>query len=177
MFALKLVVSSSRAIHFPHHYTGTASSSMFEVEKFYILSVFAQAASWLNRYIVIPLMEKDNEVIFMRTSAIIVMALSIIAIVLYWSPVPIVLGDMILGGYPWIAPKEAKTAMLGIGLVITAVFTALSVVTYYISSKLENLEEEMPERFAEEELGESYARIEPEAIEYGEEYEEENEEW
>lgn len=115
----------------------------------------------------------------MRVTSIIVFVLSIVAIVLYWSPVPLVMGDIILGGYPWVAPDEAKPAMFALGTVFTIVFLALSAFSIYISRKLEELGEE---EYSLEEGGYYSAEIESEGYEtkkYVEEREEaeEYEEW
>lgn len=114
----------------------------------------------------------------MRAAPIVVSALSIAAIALYWSPVPIVVGDFILGGYPWVAPKEAKPAMLALGIVFTTVFLAATALSIYISSKLEGLgEEEYPlegeSYYSTEAVGRGYnTKDRVEEREEAEEYEE-----
>lgn len=77
----------------------------------------------------------------MKAKAFLVALLSLTAITLYWSPVPLQVGDYILGGYPWIAPEESRTAMMILGGVFTAIFLGLTVLIFYISSKLEELSE------------------------------------
>ncbi len=90
----------------------------------------------------------------MRPAAIIVLILSAISIILFWSPIPIVIGnDIILGGYPWVAPSEsAKQTMIIIGAILTIFFIAASIVVIYISREIEGLEaySEIKEEIEEE---------------------------
>lgn len=66
-------------------------------------------------------------------------AISIVAILLYWFPQPLVVGDYVIGGYPWLAPEGSKTAMIAIGVVISAVFLGLVAFMWYLSRRLEEL--------------------------------------
>lgn len=73
----------------------------------------------------------------MRAKALLVAALSLIAIALYWFPIPLQFGEYILGGYPWVAPEGSKQGMLILGGVLTSVFLGLTALMFYISSKVE----------------------------------------
>jgi len=92
----------------------------------------------------------------LRKSPMIVIILSLTAIALYWTPLPSI-GGLILGGYPWIAPDDAKPIFFGIGIVATVILLLLSGLTFYFSKKIEELDslaeriEETPE--FEEEYG------------------------
>lgn len=66
-----------------------------------------------------------------------VLILSLTAIVLYWFPVPLIVGDYVLGGYPWIAPEASKTSMIILGIILSAIFLALTGFMWYISKRLE----------------------------------------
>uniref|UniRef100_A0A7C4FAN6 Uncharacterized protein n=1 Tax=Thermofilum pendens TaxID=2269 RepID=A0A7C4FAN6_THEPE len=74
----------------------------------------------------------------MRLKALLVLALSVVAITLYWFPQPLVIGDYVLGGYPWYAPEPSRGAMIAIGVVFTAVFAVLTAFMFYISRGVEN---------------------------------------
>lgn len=73
----------------------------------------------------------------MKAKALLVAALSLLAIALYWSPVPLKVGDYIIGGYPWVAPESSRTAMMVLGGLFTAIFLGLTALMFYISSQLE----------------------------------------
>jgi len=75
----------------------------------------------------------------MRLKALLVLALSVVAITLYWFPQPLIVGDYVLGGYPWYAPEPSRGAMIAIGVVFTAVFLGLSAFMFYISREVEKL--------------------------------------
>jgi|UniRef100_A0A7C3WPM0 hypothetical protein len=85
----------------------------------------------------------------MRSKALLVFVLSMVAIALYWFPQPLVVGDYVLGGYPWYAPESSKAAMFAIGVVLTAVFLGLTTFMFYISREVERLPEN-PEPAREE---------------------------
>lgn len=100
----------------------------------------------------------------MRKSAKVVLLISVIALSLYWTPVPIVLdlgsSTVVLGGYPWINPGDAETTpdydpqayrsfMMLIGLAISAFFIAADLVIIYLSKRME---EEALGEAAEEEI-------------------------
>uniref|UniRef100_A0A7J3X7D3 Uncharacterized protein n=1 Tax=Thermofilum pendens TaxID=2269 RepID=A0A7J3X7D3_THEPE len=75
----------------------------------------------------------------MRLKALLVLSLSIVAIALYWFPQPLIVGDYVLGGYPWYAPESSRGAMIAIGAVLTAVFLVLTALMFYISKEMEKL--------------------------------------
>lgn len=75
----------------------------------------------------------------MRRSSLIAIIATIIAIILYWTPLPII-GGIIIGGYPWIAPDAAKPVFIGVGVVATVVLLVLSALTFYFSKRIEELE-------------------------------------
>ncbi|MCC6039911.1 MAG: hypothetical protein LM563_00780 [Thermofilum sp.] len=75
----------------------------------------------------------------MRLKALLVLALSVVAITLYWFPQPLVVGDYVLGGYPWYAPESSRGAMIAIGVIFTAVFLGLTALMFYISREVEKL--------------------------------------
>ncbi len=79
----------------------------------------------------------------MRSSAIVVLCLSAIAIALYWTPIVIDLGGsrLVLGGYPWLkgVGEEVRTRFFYIGLAITAFFAAASLIMVYIVRQSEQL--------------------------------------
>jgi len=61
-----------------------------------------------------------------RWQAAAVLAISALAIALYWSPVPITVGDYIIGGYPWLAPEESRPVMFALGILLALIFLGLS---------------------------------------------------
>lgn len=69
----------------------------------------------------------------MRATTILVIVLLAMALVLYWTPISIPLGDtrIIIGGYPWQAPTpQARSVFINIGIALTvlaAVLAALAV--------------------------------------------------
>ena len=71
----------------------------------------------------------------MNAKALLVALISLIAIALYWSPVPLRFGDYILGGYPWLAPEGSKTGMILLGIVLTAAFLSLTALMFYVASR------------------------------------------
>lgn len=73
----------------------------------------------------------------MNSRFTLVLVLSLVAIVLYWFPVPLIVGDYILGGYPWIAPEASKTSMIILGVILSSAFLGLTGFMWYISKKLE----------------------------------------
>ncbi len=81
----------------------------------------------------------------MRFSTIIVVALLLLALVLYWVPIRFDSGGetVILGGYPWIAPSEqARSTFLSLGVALTVMFAALIVFEVKMSKDLESSESE-----------------------------------
>ncbi|MEM0334999.1 MAG: hypothetical protein QXT33_01130 [Thermofilum sp.] len=73
----------------------------------------------------------------MKAKALLVAALSFAAIALYWSPIPLKLGDYILGGYPWVAPEGSRIAMMVLGGFLSAIFLGLTALMFYLSSQAE----------------------------------------
>lgn len=81
----------------------------------------------------------------MRFSTTVVMALLLLALVLYWVPIKFDFGGetVILGGYPWVAPSEqARSTFLSLGVVLTVMFMALIVFEVKMSKDLESSESE-----------------------------------
>ncbi len=75
----------------------------------------------------------------MRRSSLIAIIATIIAIILYWTPIPSI-GGVIIGGYPWIAPDSARPVFIGVGVVATVVLLVLSALTFYFSKRIEEIE-------------------------------------
>jgi len=75
----------------------------------------------------------------LRKSPMIAIIITLVAIVLYWTPLPSI-GGVIIGGYPWIAPEAAKPIFIGIGVVSTIALLILSALTLYFSKKIEEIE-------------------------------------
>ncbi|MEZ0345754.1 MAG: hypothetical protein ABWK01_04325 [Infirmifilum sp.] len=78
----------------------------------------------------------------MNSRFMVVAILSLSAIILYWFPVPLKVGDFVLGGYPWLAPESSRTAMVALGLLLSAVFLGLTGFMWYVSKRLEEMGEE-----------------------------------
>ncbi|RLE65908.1 MAG: hypothetical protein DRJ38_02980 [Thermoprotei archaeon] len=75
----------------------------------------------------------------MRKGSLIAIIATIIAIILYWTPLPSI-GGVIIGGYPWVAPEAAKPVFIGIGVIATVALLTLSALTFYFSKKIEEIE-------------------------------------
>ncbi|PLJ78265.1 hypothetical protein [Infirmifilum sp. SLHALR2] len=78
----------------------------------------------------------------MNGKFMVVAAISAIAIVLYWSPLPINVGEYIIGGYPWLAPEESRPAMMLLGALLAAIFLGLTAFMWFVTKKLEEMQDE-----------------------------------
>lgn len=79
----------------------------------------------------------------MRAATLLVIVLVAIALVLYWTPLSIPLGDtrLILGGYPWQAPTpQARSAFINLGIVLTAAMVVLAALAIKFGRDLEEEE-------------------------------------
>ncbi|GEM_PF-2889014 len=80
----------------------------------------------------------------MKPKTIIVVALSLAAIAIFWGPpLRFTVGgkEYILSGYPWVAPSYAKSSIVVLGIVLTALFLGLSWFMVRLEKKMEELEE------------------------------------
>ncbi len=80
----------------------------------------------------------------MKPKTVVVVVLSIVAIALFWGPpLRFVVGgkEYILSGYPWVAPSYARTSILVMGGVLTAVFLGLSWFMVQLEKRMAELEE------------------------------------
>ena len=80
----------------------------------------------------------------MKPKTVVVVVLSVVAIALFWGPpLRFVVGgkEYILSGYPWVAPSYARTSILVMGGVLTAVFLGLSWFMVQLEKRMAELEE------------------------------------
>ncbi|MCC6005150.1 MAG: hypothetical protein LM590_12510 [Thermofilum sp.] len=78
---------------------------------------------------------------FMKSRVLIVTLLSVTGILLFWLPLPRV-GDYIVGGYPWNAPEHARSQVIALGVILTAVFIAAIVAINILSRKIDEMGDE-----------------------------------
>ena len=81
----------------------------------------------------------------MRPATTLVIALLALALILYWTPISIPLGDtvLILGGYPWQAPTpQARSIFINVGIALTVVAAALAALAVKFGRDLEEDERE-----------------------------------
>ncbi len=84
-----------------------------------------------------PYLPEESGGLGMNAKFVVVASLSALAIALYWFPVPLTLGDYVLGGYPWLAPEGAKQGIIALGVILSAVFLGLTGFMWYLTRKLE----------------------------------------
>jgi len=76
----------------------------------------------------------------MRATTLIVIVLLAAALILYWTPLSIPLGDaqLILGGYPWQAPTpQARSIFINIGVALTVAAVVLAALAIKFGRDLE----------------------------------------
>lgn len=80
----------------------------------------------------------------MRAITVVTLVLLALVLALYWVPIPPVsLGGekLVLGGYPWNAPSEARKTFIVIGAAITVLAIVLSAVLLKLDRDLAEEEE------------------------------------
>jgi|YelNatPaOPRAMG01_1025707.scaffolds.fasta_scaffold02471_8 hypothetical protein len=76
----------------------------------------------------------------MRATTLIVIVLLAVALILYWTPLSIPLGDtkLILGGYPWQAPTpQARGIFVNVGVALTVAAVVLAALAIKFGRDLE----------------------------------------
>ncbi|ABL78269.1 hypothetical protein [Thermofilum pendens] len=79
----------------------------------------------------------------MNAKVVLVALLSVLAIALYWSPYPLIVGGYVLGGYPWLAPDgQPRSTMIALGVIFSVAFLSATAAMYVLAKKNEELGEE-----------------------------------
>jgi len=75
-----------------------------------------------------------------RAATVLVIALLALALILYWTPISIPLGDdkLVLGGYPWQAPTpQARSIFINVGIALTVAAVILAALAVKFGRDLE----------------------------------------
>ncbi len=69
---------------------------------------------------------------------IIVLIISIVALILIWTPIQFDNGDtrIILGGYYWLMPSALKMFFLSISVLFSVIFSILPIIYYFLLKKI-----------------------------------------